>query len=81
MPQVTVTAPEGVKLTVRLQSKVEKASIIQTQGYDSDGNPSIVTSFGPKTTTWPDQSIDNLASEARQYTVDDTNRIVVELSA
>jgi hypothetical protein len=78
MPTVTVTAAEGEKITVRLQKREDKASVITTQGFDESGNPTIVQAFGPKTTTWPDQSIDNLASETRSYTVNDQNRIIIE---
>lgn len=78
MPTVTVTAAEGDRIMIRLQKRTEKASIVQTQGYDETGNPALTTSYGPKVTTWPDQSIDTLASESRTYTVDADNRIVVE---
>lgn len=78
MPTVSVTAAEGQKLLVRLQKRQDKASTITAQGHDADGNPTIVTSFGPKITVWPDQSLDHLASETRSYAVDDQNRIVVE---
>lgn len=78
MPTVTVTAAEGEKLNVRLQKRTEKASIVHTQGFDENGNPAVSTAYGPKVTTWPDQSIESFASETRSYTVDADNRIVVE---
>lgn len=81
MPTVTVTASEGERLNIRVQAKLEKASIIQTHGFDEQGNPALTTSYGPKVTTWPDQRIDTIASESRSYTVDADNRIVVEPAA
>jgi hypothetical protein len=78
MPTVTVTAAEGDRVNIRVQRKVEKASVVQTHGFDEHGNPSLVSSYGPKVTTWPDQRIDTIASESRSYTVDADNRIVVE---
>ncbi|TWA89569.1 hypothetical protein [Bradyrhizobium stylosanthis] len=81
MPLVTVTAAEGERLQIRLQKRVEKASIVQTHGFDEQGNPTLVSAFGAKVTTWPDQGVDTIASESRSYTVDADNRIVVEPAA
>jgi len=81
MPTVTVTAAEGERLNIRVQTRVEKASIVQTHGFDEQGNPAISTAYGPKVTTWPDQRIDTIASESRSYVVDADNRIVVEPAA
>lgn len=78
MPTVTVTAAEGERLKIRIQKRVEKATLVQAHGYDENGNHAITTAYGPKATTWPDQSIENLVSDTRSYYVDADNRIVVE---
>ncbi len=78
MPIVKVEAPEGVQLRVRKQGRVEKAGVITSQGFDEHGNETLVKSFGPKVTTWPDTEIENFATETRSYTVDADNRIIVE---
>ncbi|WP_457492256.1 hypothetical protein [Tardiphaga sp. P5_C7] len=76
---VTITAAEGQVLTVRIQRANEKASVVTTQGFDADGNPTMVQSFGPKVTTWPDERLDRIVSEARTYDIDATQRLVVEV--
>lgn len=79
MPVVKIEAPEGVVFNVRKQGRVEKPTVITTQGYDEHGEPKMVQSFGPKATTWPDVEIVTFASEAREFNVDADNRIVVEV--
>lgn len=80
MPTVTITAAEGEKLQVRVQKREQKASTITTQGYDSEGNPTIVHAYGPKVTTWPDANIVSFVGEARDFEVNDEVRIVVEVA-
>lgn len=78
MPTVTVTAAEDEKLQIRTQKRVMKTSVVQTQGFDENGEPSVVSSFGPKVATWPDVKIDHIAAESRAFEIDGETRIVVE---
>jgi hypothetical protein len=79
MTDVTITAAEGQALSVRVQRATERASVITTQGYDAEGNQAIVQSFGPKVTTWPDERLDRIVSEPRTYSIEPTQRLVVEM--
>lgn len=76
---VTVTAPEGQVLNVRIQRATEKASVVTTQGFDAEGNPAMVQAFGPKVTTWPDERLDRIVSDTRNYSLETTQRLVIEV--
>lgn len=81
MPQVTITAPEGVRLNVTTQKREEKVSIVTRQGYDSEGNPAILHENGPKITVWTPQTVDLIATGSRDYEVNADQRIVVEAAS
>lgn len=63
MSKLSVTADEGVKLTVRLQAEEGY------RGHDKDGNPVFV---------WIDKRVDNLATSTREYDLAKGERLIVE---
>jgi hypothetical protein len=70
---VTVTAPEGQRLKVRLQNK--GATISDNAGkLDDAGNPLPVTPVPH----WADAQTDTIASESRAYQLSATQRVIVE---
>lgn len=64
MPQINVTAPDGVMVKVHIQSKSAH------QGFDEH--------TGEKMWGWKDDKIEAFASEMRSYEVNVDKRIIVE---
>lgn len=76
MAEIKVTAPEGVRLKVRVQ-KMEDHPRTVPEVRNSAGEllaPGKVESFKG----WADSQIDTFASETRAYEVTATQRVVVE---